>query len=541
MKLKRIGIMLAVLLFGVAIPIWAAVHTGDDEAIEIRRPIAQPDGEQGLLVTWDMYGYGSVDGYVNGERVVNGGRYPAGTEFTLRAKGLNQDGFEFIEWIINSMPYHGEPNQTLVFTIQYDTHFRAVFDHPWSATPTPQPSDYAEVATVVATADNRGTVHVSIPGHAQYAEMETWSTESTMEFWISPPPHMYFGDNTDFVFSENITVTFGPIVQFDGRLSFTILALPPNSGNQGGNNGSGDDDPISGHNNNSQSSYTFMVLFELEYGIMPPYIPLEQSLAGGSVIEQLPTPTRQGYTFTGWALNGGGNATVPLTVNGDIVLSARWTANTADQFVVVFNPAPGSFPNANESGLRPGYAGTVIANMPQDPTRSGYTFGGWRLPNGNVHAGQMTISADMVLTAIWNPSGTPGPSSSSGPGPSSSSSPGPSSSSSPGPSSSSSPGPSSSSSPGPSSSSSPGPSSSSAPSSSPAPSSSSQPGSRPNPNTSPLQVSFMIFGGVIMAGIAAVGITKLAKKQLAAQDQYRSDVTRFNREERIANMLDDND
>jgi len=536
MKLKRIVIMLAVMLFGVAIPIWAAVHTGDDGATAIRRPVAQPDGEQGLRVTWDMYGYGTLDGYVDGERVVNGGRFPAGTEFTLQAEGINQAGYEFLGWIINGMPYHGTMEQTLVFAIQYDTHFRAMFDHPWAATPTPQPSSYTEVAVVVATADNRGAVHISIPGHAQYAEVESFSTDTTMEFRISPPAHMFFGDNTEFTFSDNMTVTFGPIVQTDGRLAFTMLGLSPNNDY----NGIGSDDSsliLSNNNSADDSEDTFMVLFELEYGYMPSYVPLVQSLAGGSVINQLPTPTRQGYSFYGWSLNGGGNATVPLTVNADIVLSARWNAVAAEQFVVAFNPAPGTFPNANESGLRPGYAGTAITNMPQDPTRNGYTFGGWRLPNGNVHGGQMTITADMALTAIWNPSGTPGPSSSSSPGPSSSSSPGPSSSSSPGPSSSSSPGPSSSSSPGPSSSSSPGPSSSS----SPAPSSSSQPGSRPNPNTSPLQVSFMIFGGVIMAGIAVFGITKLTKKQLAAEDQYRSDVTRFNREERIVNMLDDND
>jgi len=60
---------------------------------------------------------------------------------------------------------------------------------------------------------------------------------------------------------------------------------------------------------------------------------------------------------------------------------------------------------------------------------------------------------------------------------------------------------------------------------------------RDNPQTSPMAVTFTIFGAVMLVGIAAFGIMKITGKQMAAQGQYRSDLTRYNREERIVDML----
>ena len=60
---------------------------------------------------------------------------------------------------------------------------------------------------------------------------------------------------------------------------------------------------------------------------------------------------------------------------------------------------------------------------------------------------------------------------------------------------------------------------------------------RPNPQTSPMQISFMIFGAVMLVALAGFIIMKVTRKQLAAEGQYRANLTRFNREERIVDMV----
>jgi len=62
-----------------------------------------------------------------------------------------------------------------------------------------------------------------------------------------------------------------------------------------------------------------------------------------------------------------------------------------------------------------------------------------------------------------------------------------------------------------------------------------------NPQTSPIQVTFTIFGAVLLVGIAAFGIMKLTGKQLAALGQYRTSMTRYNREKRITDMFEKRD
>jgi len=167
---------------------------------------------------------------------------------------------------------------------------------------------------------------------------------------------------------------------------------------------------------------------------------------------------------------------------------------------VTFNVAQGNLPSDVVSEQTHVY-GSTIQQLPV-PTRAGYTFAGWRLNNDIVTA-PLTVTANMSLYASWTPGATASPS----PAPSSS----------------------------------PSPSSSPAPSSTPRPSPTPAPcpeGKRPNPQTNPLNISFAIFGAVMLTGIAAFGITTITKKHKAQANQYGKDLARHNREERIADMLD---
>ncbi|MDR0325315.1 MAG: InlB B-repeat-containing protein, partial [Oscillospiraceae bacterium] len=55
--------------------------------------------------------------------------------------------------------------------------------------------------------------------------------------------------------------------------------------------------------------------------------PASQTVNAGSSVT-LPTPTRSGYTFSGWSTNqsGSGKVNSPYTVNGNVTLYAGWTA-----------------------------------------------------------------------------------------------------------------------------------------------------------------------------------------------------------------------
>ncbi|KAK3604871.1 hypothetical protein CHS0354_000534 [Potamilus streckersoni] len=120
----------------------------------------------------------------------------------------------------------------------------------------------------------------------------------------------------------------------------------------------------------------------------------------GSRVTKPTDPTRTGYTFGGWYKEVGlTNAfnfdTETITVN--ITLYAKWTINT---YTVTFNSNSGSIvPNATVNH------GSRVAK-PTDPTRTGYTFGGWYKEVGLTNAfdfGIEIITASITLYVKWLP------------------------------------------------------------------------------------------------------------------------------------------
>ena len=325
----------------------------------------------------------------------------------------------------------------------------------------------------------------------------------------------------------------------------------------------------------AEDEVLFTVIYDPGPGLLPAGTQSTQQHPAGTQITTHPTPTRNTYTFGGWLFNGA-PVPNPLVVVSDKVLTALWTPGPDTptptphpdwptptpppdwptptpppawptptpppdwptptpppawptptpppawptptppppwptptppppwptptpppgwqvppaHYVVVFNPFPGAHLHAAETGLRHGERGFVITNIPATPVLAGHVFGGWRLPNGNVLASnQLVITGNMTLTAIWTPIGaTPCPSST--PGPSSSSQPSP------------------------------------CPSSKP-------PGNRPNPQTSPMQISFMVFGAVMLFGVAGTGVWTLTTKHAEATGQQSRAAARHDREKRL--------
>ena len=96
------------------------------------------------------------------------------------------------------------------------------------------------------------------------------------------------------------------------------------------------------------------------------------------------TPTRGGYTFTGWS------PSLPTTINANTTFVAQWELDVVT-VTATFDTAGGNETYSSQTGSAP-----LSVTSPGTPTRSGYTFIGWSpsLPT--------TISSDTTFTALWD-------------------------------------------------------------------------------------------------------------------------------------------
>ena len=111
------------------------------------------------------------------------------------------------------------------------------------------------------------------------------------------------------------------------------------------------------------------------------------------------TPTRSGYTFVQWTLDGTAYD-FDTVLTGDITLVASWRANTPIEpddtyHIVTFDSDGGS----SVSSKRVIEGGSVV--RPEDPVREGYTFIGWFVGDSEYDFSSPVIS-DITLIAHWD-------------------------------------------------------------------------------------------------------------------------------------------
>ena len=119
----------------------------------------------------------------------------------------------------------------------------------------------------------------------------------------------------------------------------------------------------------------------------------------------LPTPTKAGYTFTGWWTTKaeGGKQVTSTTVcyaSAGYTLYARWTAK---KFVITLNPNGGECATATKTVTY----GQAYGTMPVPSPRTGYTFSGWwTAKTGGKKVTATTIcyaTGNYTLYARWTP------------------------------------------------------------------------------------------------------------------------------------------
>ena len=123
--------------------------------------------------------------------------------------------------------------------------------------------------------------------------------------------------------------------------------------------------------------------------------------------------TRSGFTFRGWYMQNGNQFTQSTTIpNNNFTLTASWTPTGANAVTLNFNPNGGTLRGSTNSisvsvarnqtfANSTGWSSFQNANLV--PTRSGFTFGGWELPNGNlVNINSTLFNENITLIPRWN-------------------------------------------------------------------------------------------------------------------------------------------
>ncbi len=120
-----------------------------------------------------------------------------------------------------------------------------------------------------------------------------------------------------------------------------------------------------------------------------------QTLTEGAVVTKPTNPTKTGYTFKGWLLNGTTyDFTTPVT--GNITLVASWEAEqvTPTTYTVTFDSNGGS--NITSQTIEEGQ----VATKPADPIKTGYVFKGWLLNNA-AYDFAIPVTGNITLVASW--------------------------------------------------------------------------------------------------------------------------------------------
>lgn len=132
---------------------------------------------------------------------------------------------------------------------------------------------------------------------------------------------------------------------------------------------------------------TYTVKFDANGGTVSP---TSMKATYDAALGELPVPTRTGYTFLGWFDKNGEEVTSETIFRNTatITYTAKWEAKT---YTVTFNPDGGTVdPTEKEVTFD-----TALGKLPT-PTKTGYTFQGWKDAEGNA------VTADTVYTVADN-------------------------------------------------------------------------------------------------------------------------------------------
>lgn len=121
----------------------------------------------------------------------------------------------------------------------------------------------------------------------------------------------------------------------------------------------------------------------------------------GEAVEEPQAPSKDGYYFVGWYVNGG-EISFPYIPSDDVVITAKWLSHNEASSVTfgvdenaIFNGSQNSFIVINGSPLS-----SVIDNLPS-ASKEKYDFKGWQDENGNEITIDTVINQNTTFTPVW--------------------------------------------------------------------------------------------------------------------------------------------
>lgn len=148
--------------------------------------------------------------------------------------------------------------------------------------------------------------------------------------------------------------------------------------------------------------------FDTSYGILITSQSGQRNGDGYAKISYIPsselikTPTREGYTFSGWSISGNGTLSNNIFTYGTGIttLTANWTKNITASTLTI-DPNGGIYADSKENTIISADSGTN--KTIENPTREGYTFFGWtKTGGGSLNGTTFTFNTtDAALTANW--------------------------------------------------------------------------------------------------------------------------------------------
>ncbi len=161
-----------------------------------------------------------------------------------------------------------------------------------------------------------------------------------------------------------------------------------NNGNSGNNGNNGN--TTKPNNPTTPTKKKYSVSFNSNGGSLIS----SQSVIEGNKASKPKDPTRSGYTFEGWTLDGK-SYDFNTIVTKNITLVASWS-KIANKYTVTFNSDGGS--SVNSQTITEGNKAT----KPSNPAKEGYKFVEWQL-DGKTYDFNIGITKNITLTAKWQP------------------------------------------------------------------------------------------------------------------------------------------
>ena len=121
----------------------------------------------------------------------------------------------------------------------------------------------------------------------------------------------------------------------------------------------------------------YSILYELNYGSVATANPVEYTIETNTFT--LNSPTRAGYTFTGWTGSNGETPQTSVSITQGSIGNKNYVANwTPETYTISYNLNGGSVATANPTS----YTVETEAFTLNNPTKTGYVFAGWTGSNG---------------------------------------------------------------------------------------------------------------------------------------------------------------